>query len=169
MDKLQIAADLGKSTRKKQQFINVNEVFYIWDILVTKLDMLETIQIFENMIEDNDLKLIKSRVKDGITTGIADMEHLMKKYDLPFPVRPPAGTNPTTSLENIADRDIYQMLFEAIQSFFPILGTGFMNCINPEVRKGFKNHLLLTIELQEMLVEYGKIKGFLNQPPVYKP
>ena len=44
-----------------------------------------------------------------------------------------------------------------------------MQSTTPDVRKGLKEHLLLTIELQEMLVEYGKLKGYLNQPPVYRP
>lgn len=62
------------------------------------MDILETIQIFENFIEDNDLILIKRQVADGITSGITDMEKLMKEYGIPFPMRPPAGSN---SYENI--------------------------------------------------------------------
>ena len=169
MDKLQRLTEIGKTARDKQRIINVVEVFYIWDVLVTKLDVLETLQIFENMIEDNDLKIIKDKVKEGIVVGIDDMEVLMRDYDLPFPMRPPAAINSTVHLENVTDRDIFQMLYEAIQAFFPILGIGFMQSTTPEVRKGLKNHLVLTMELQEMLVEYGKLKGFLNQPPVYRP
>lgn len=168
MDKLQNITNIGKSTREKQRIINVVEVFYVWDILVTKLDILETIQIFENFIEDSDLKIINSQVTNGITTGIRDMEVLMSDYGLPFPMRPPAGKNTTVSLEHVTDRDIYQTLFEAVQAFFPILSTGFMNSTTPQIRKAIKNHLLITIELQELMIEYGKLKGFLNEPPVYR-
>lgn len=168
MDKLQRLTEIGKTAREKQRIINVVEVFYIWDVLVTKLDVLETLQIFENMIQDNDLTIIKDQVKKGLTSGIDDMEALMRDYDLPFPMRPPAAINSTVYIENVSDRDIFQMLYEAIQAFFPILGIGFMQSTTPEVRKGLKDHLMLTIELQEMLVEYGKVKGFLNQPPVYR-
>ncbi|MDO0822089.1 DUF3231 family protein [Desulfosporosinus nitroreducens] len=169
MDKFQKIADIGKSAREKQRIINVVEVFYIWDVLVTKLDALETIQIFEYMIKDNDLTLIKNRVKEGLLAGIDDMEALMRDYDLPFPMRPPADVSSTVQIEIVSDRDIFQMLYEVIAAFFPILGIGFMQSTTPDVRKGLKNHLLLTIELQEMLVEYGKLKGSLNQPPVYRP
>jgi hypothetical protein len=169
MDKLQKLTDIGKSIPEKQRIINVVEVFYIWDILVTKLDALETLQIFEHMIEDDDLAIIEGKVKDGLLKGINDMEVLMREYDLPFPMRPPADVSSTFRLENVGDRDIFQMLYEIIAAFFPILGVGFMQSTTPDVRKAIKNHLLLTIELQEMLVEYGKIKNFLNQPPVYRP
>lgn len=169
MDKLQKVAAIGKSAREKQRIINVVEVFYIWDVLVTKLDALETIQIFEHMIEDNDLTIIKNKVIEGLVIGIDDMEALMRDYDLPFPMRPPADVSSTIHLEAVSDRDIFQMFYEVIAAFFPILGIGFMQSTTPDVRKGLKNHLLLTMELQEMLVEYGKLKGFLNQPPVYRP
>jgi len=169
MDKLQKLTDTGKSIREKQRIINVVEVFYIWDVLVTKLDALETVQIFEHMIEDNDLAIIKNKVKEGLLEGIDDMEALMREYDLPFPMRPPADVSSTVHIEVVSDRDIFQMFYEVIAAFFPILGIGFMQSTTPDVRKGLKNHLLLTMELQEMLVEYGKLKGFLNQPPVYRP
>ena len=169
MDKLQKLTDTGKSIREKQRIINVVEVFYIWDVLVTKLDALETIQIFEHMIEDNDLAIIKNKVKEGLLVGIDDMEAIMREYDLPFPMRPPADVSSTVHIEVVNDRDIFQMFYEVIAAFFPILGIGFMQSTTPDVRKGLKNHLLMTMELQEMLVEYGKLKGFLNQPPVYRP
>ena len=169
MDKFQKITDTGKSVREKQSIINVIEVFYIWDVLTTKLDALETTQIFEHMIEDNDLAIIKNKVKEGLLVGIEDMETLMREYDLPFPMRPPADVSSSFHIENVSDRDIFQMLYEVIAAFFPILGIGFMQSTTPDVRKGLKSHLLLTMELQELLVEYGKLKSFLNQPPVYRP
>lgn len=169
MDKIQRVAEIGKSTRQKQRTISSIEVFYIWDVLVTKFDSLETLQIFEHMIEDNDLKIINNKVKEGLIVGINDMEVLMRDYDLPFPMRPPADVSSTANVEAVTDRSVFQLLYEIIAAFFPILGIGFMQCTTPEVRKALKNHLLLTMELQEMLVEYGKLKGFLNQPPAYRP
>lgn len=169
MDKIQKVADIGKSTREKQKNINVIEVFYVWDILVIKMDALETIQLLEHMIEDHDLKIVKNKVKEVLVEGIKDMEAIMTEYDLPFPMRPPADVSSSIYLEAVNDRDIFQMLYEVGGAFFPILGIGFMQSTTPDVRKAIKNHLLLTIELQEILVEYGKLKGYLNQPPLYRP
>jgi len=169
MDKLQKIADFGKSAKEKQKTINVNEVFYIWDILVTKLDVLQTILLYENFIDDYDLKLLNSKVKDGITAGIKHMEKLMTDYALPFPERPPSGIKTTVDLEQVTGKFIYQSLHESIQAFFFILASGFMNSNTPEIRKAIKDHLFLTAELQEILVEYGKLKGYLNEPPLYRP
>jgi len=168
MDKLHQITEIGKSTKQKQKLINVSEVFYVWDILVTKLDIKDNMQIFENMIQDNDLKFIAGQLVKGLETGIIDMERLMNDYGIPFPIRPPAGSNSTINLEHVTDRDIYTSILEGIQTFFPILSSGFMNSTSPKVRKAFKNHLTVTIELQELIVEYGKLKGFLNEPPVYR-
>lgn len=169
LDKIQKVTDIGKTTQEKQSELNVSEVFYIWDIMVTKLDILATMHIFKNYIESSDLKFIAGKLVDGLETGVKDMEKLMKEYGIPFPIRPPAGSNTSVDMEHFTDRYIYGNIFEGIQCFFPILGSGFMNSTSPKVRKSFKNHLLLTIELQEIIVEYGKIKGFLNDPPTYRP
>lgn len=168
MDKLQKATEVVTPIREKQRTVNVSEVFYVWDILVTKLDIMETVQIFDDLIDDIDLKFISDQVRNGLQSGIITMEKIMNDYGLPFPIRPPADKKITNSLEHITDRDIFQSLFEAIQAFFPILSSGFMNSTSPTVRKAIKNHLLLTMELHETVVEYGKLKGFLNLPPVYQ-
>ncbi|WP_242833787.1 hypothetical protein [Desulfosporosinus sp. OT] len=140
MDKLQELTNTGKSIREKQRIINVVEVFYIWDVLVTKLDALETVQIFEHMIEDNDLVIIKNKVKEGLLVGIDDMEAIMREYDLPFPMRPPADVSSTVHIDVVNDRDIFQMFYEVIAAFFPILGIGFLQSTTPDIRKGLKNH-----------------------------
>lgn len=168
MDKLQKITEFGKSTRDKQRYINVSEVSYIWDILVIKLDIMETTQIFKNFIDDNDLKFINHQVVTALQTGINDMENLMNDYGIPFPARPPAGNKSTIHLEFYTDKFIFQNLHEAIQAFFPILATSFMQSTTPKIRKVIKNHLLLTLELHEQIVEYGKLKGFLNEAPVYR-
>lgn len=168
MDKLQTLTEMGKSATEKQELINVNEVFCVWDILVTKLDILSTIQIIEDYISDKDLKVIAMKLSDGLQTGINDMEKLMNDYAIPFPMRPPAGSNSTNILEHFTDKYIYLAIYEGIQSFLPILSSSFMNSTSPIVRKAIKNHLLLTIELQELIVEYGKLKGLLDVPPVYR-
>jgi len=167
MDKIQKLKEIGKSVREKQKYINVCEVFYVWDILGIKLDIMESVQIVENFADDKDLKFIISRVVDVLQSGIMDMESIMNSYGVPFPTRPPAGIKTTIILEHVTDKDIYQTLFESIQSFFPIIANGFMQSTSPKVTKAIKSHLLVTIELHELLVEYGKIKGFINLPPAY--
>ena len=167
-EKAQQLTEIGKSTKDKQALINVSEVFYVWDITVMKFDILTTVRIMENFIDDKDLKFIAGALSKGLITGIEDMKRIMEEHSIPFPVRPPAGSVTTACTECMTDQFIYETFVEAIQSFFPVLGSGFMNCTSPKVRKAIKSHLLLTIELQELVVEYGKLKGFLNQPPIYR-
>ncbi len=168
MDKLHRVSEIGKSTREKQELINVSEVSYIWDIQIIKFDILEATNIIENFVKDADLKYILGKLQEGLKIGIESMENLITDYGIPFPMRPPVASKTTTMLEDFTDRFIYEDIFSAIQSFFPVLASAFMNSTNPKVRKAFKNHLLLTLELQELIIEYGKLKGFLNQPPVYR-
>ncbi|MCW3491640.1 hypothetical protein [Dethiobacter alkaliphilus] len=168
MEKVQQITEMGKSNKDLQGLINVSEVFYVWDIMVMKFDILTTVMLMENFIKDKDLKFIAAQLSKGLITGIEDMEQVMKDHSIPFPPRPPVSSNTTAVLEDITDQFIYGGFYESIQSFFPVLSGGFMNSTSPKVRNAIKSHLLLTIELQELIVEYGKLKGFLNPPPVYR-
>ena len=166
-EKIQRLSELNKSPEEKQALINVSEVFYVWDILVMKMDILQTVSIMENFIGDVDLRFIAAQFSKGLTVGIQYMEDIMKDYGIPFPVRPPVGSNTNNNMEDFSDKLIYEGLFEGVQSFFFVLASGYMNSTSPKIRKAIKDHLLLTMQLQELIVEYGKIKGFLNEPPVY--
>ncbi|KAF1084155.1 hypothetical protein SPSYN_02559 [Sporotomaculum syntrophicum] len=167
MDKIQKIREIGKSTKERQQYINVSEVFYVWDVLVTKSDIMECIQVTGNFAEDKDLRLIIDKVTAVIKEGMASMESIMSNYGIPFPSRPPAAINTTAKLEHITDRFVYQTLFIGIQSFFHILAGAFMQSTSPIVGKTFKNHLITTMEVHEILIEYGRLKGYLNIPPTY--
>lgn len=118
MDKLHEITEMGKSTREKQPLINVSEVFYIWDIQVVKFDMLESMHIIENFVEDADLKYITGKLIDGLQTGIDTMEKLIKDYGIPFPVRPPVTSKTTTMLEHFTDRFIYEESLAQFILFF---------------------------------------------------
>lgn len=168
MEKIQELKEFGKSPEEKQQFINVSDVFYVWDILVTKFDIMETMDIIKNFINDKDLGFIASKLVKGLLIGIQDMERVMDDYGIPHPYRPPAGVKIDATNELITDRYIYDTLQEGIHSFFFTLSSGFMNSTSPIVRKAFKEHMLLTMDLHELIVDYGKLKGYIVQPPVYR-
>lgn len=167
-EKIQKLQDLGKPSAEKQAIINVSEVFYVWDVMVMKMDILHTVRIMESLIVDSDLRFIAVQLRKGLETGISQMERIMKDYSIPFPLRPPAASTAISTLEDFSDKIIYETLYEGIQSFFFVLASGYMNSTSPQVRKALKEHLLLTMQLQELIVEYGKIKGYLNVPPVYR-
>lgn len=168
MEKIQRLTEIGKTTSEKRKNINVSEVFYIWDSLLLKHDVLETISILRNFIEDDDLKFIVGQVTKSLKTDIERMENLMNDYGIPQPIRPPVDNKTTIKLEHFTDRYIFESIFEGVQSFFPVLSSGFMNSTSPKARKAFKDHLLSAMELQDLIIEYGKLKGYLDEPPDYK-
>lgn len=168
-DKLQRLSEIGRPSREKQELINVSEVFYIWDIVVNKYDILESIQIEANYINDKDLFIICNKMIDVLNSGIKELEALLRDYDIPFPERPPLQSKVMANNEDIKDRFVYVSMYEGLQSFFPILGSGFMNSTSPKIRKIMQDHLILTMGLHNLLVEYGKIKGYLPQAPMYRP
>lgn len=167
MDKMQKISEIGMSAKDKQGRIDVSDAVYAWNIMVAKLDIMENVHIIENFIDDIDLRYIANQVIDALKRGIADMEQIMTSYGVPFPIRPPANNKTAMTMEYFTVRYIYQNLHEAIQAFFPVLAQGYMQSTKPFAKKRFKNHVYTTMELHEQIIEYGKLKGFLDEPPVY--
>ena len=69
-EKVQQLTEIGKSTKDKQQLINVSEVFYVWDIMVMKYDIFTSVRIMENFIDDKDLKFIANQLTKGLIAGM---------------------------------------------------------------------------------------------------
>ncbi len=168
MEKIQRITEIGKTTDEKRKDINISEVFSIWDILVLKYDIRQTIGILSNFIEDSDLKFIIGQVEKNLKSGIEIMDELMDDYGIPQPIRPPAESKTTIKLEHFTDRYVFESIFEGFQSFFPVLAHGFMNSTSPKIRRVFKDNLLRAMEMQDLIVEYGKLKGYIPVPPDYK-
>ncbi|MGI5901368.1 MAG: DUF3231 family protein [Desulfitobacteriia bacterium] len=168
LDKVQGIAELGKSTEEKQRTINVSEVFYVWELLAAKYDILDSTNLVENFINDPDLKYITHKFKTHLEKSIKELDKLISNYGIPYPVRPPVENITTAMFEHFTDRFVYEEIFASIQFFFPIISSAFMNSTSPKVSKIFKNFLLEAVELQELIIEYGKLKGFLVAPHVYK-
>ena len=61
MDKIQSITEIGKTTSEKQKNINIKGFLHM-GCLIIKYDILETISILRNFIDDNDLKFIVGQV-----------------------------------------------------------------------------------------------------------
>lgn len=93
----------------------------------------------------------------------------MLEYGIPLPKRPPADVNSPTGVEVATDRFIFERLFIGIQSFLPIHMSSFAQSTSPKIRELFKKSLYEEVEIYDKLYEYGKLKNWLDQAPLYRP
>lgn len=161
-------SEIGKEPSQKQQEISVSEVWHLHGHLIMRYDVLETTNIIGNYAQSPDLKLLLSKGTTVLEAQVKTLETLMKEYDIPLPERPPYGSKSTANVEIINDRYIFRRIYRGIQSFIPIHAGAFTQSTLPKIREQFKTFLMEEIELFNMLVEYGKIKGFEEVPPKYR-
>ncbi len=169
MHKIQKLDLMLKSTKEKQSVININEVWYAWDILVAKYDAISISNIVVSHIEDTDLKLVSGSMVNLYKDIIKLMEGLLTEFGIPMPERPRERVKSTVNVEILNDKYIFNVMFEIVQSVIPVAASSFSKSTAPYVRSKFKTILFKNVNLFEELVEYGKLKNYLDKPPVYRP
>ncbi|KJS88265.1 MAG: hypothetical protein JM58_01525 [Peptococcaceae bacterium BICA1-8] len=168
-EQFQKIAEVGMSTRDKQKTINVSEVFHLWNHLVQRYNVLYITNILESFARDEDLKLILISGKNSLDNHIKILEKEMLEYGIPLPNRPPKQTQSTSDLEEISDRHIYRRITRGIQSFLPTHTMAFIHSTSPKIRELFMSFLIEEMKIYDKLLEYGKVKGYIIFPPIYKP
>ncbi len=166
---IQKIAELGSSTRDKQEKINVSEVFHLWNHLIQRYSIIHLTNFLEVFAKDNDLKLLLNVGEKTLNKHIKILEKEMMEYGIPLPIRPPKKTQTTVSSEFITDRYIFRRILRGIQAFLPTHTAAFVHSTSPIIRELFMSFLVKEMKLYDKLLEYGKIKGYEILPPSYKP
>lgn len=168
-EQIQRLTELGMSTRDKQRNINVSEVFHLWNHLAQRYHVIYTTDTLEAFARDEDLKLILDAGKKSLGKHTEILEKEMLEYGIPLPVRPPKQTQTTINMEQISDRYIYRRILRGIQSFLPTHTMAFVHSTSPKIRELFMTFLIEEMKMYDKYLEYGKIKGYLVLPPIYRP
>ncbi len=166
-EQIQKLVEVSLSTRDKQANTNVSEVYHLWNHLVQRYNVLFITNLMEDFAKDSDLKMLLVAGKNTLTKHITDLENEMMYYGIPLPQRPPQETKNTYKKELFSDRHIYRRILRGIQSFLPTHTMAFVHSTSPKIRELFMQFLIEEMELYDKLLEYGKIKGYLINPPVY--
>ena len=167
LGKAQEISQIGKSIREKQKNISVIEVFYTWDILTSKYDLTESTEKFMHYADDAGLKLVMGQILKLIRQGITTCENLLEEYGVPFPPRPPEVTKGATEIESITNNYIYNSSFDGLQMIIPVLTTAYMLSTSPQVRGDFRNILDDHLNVYSEVLEYGKLKDYIQDAPIY--
>lgn len=168
LKQIQKITELGKSPTEKQRNINVSEVFHLWNHLVQRYNVIQVTNNLEIFARDEDLKLLLGYGRKSLEKHVSLLEKEMINYEIPLPVRNPKQTQATANVETISDRYIYRRVLRGIQSFLPIHTIAFTQSTSPKIRDMFMAFLIDEMKLYDRFLEYGKLKGYVMKPPVYK-
>ncbi|SFG07643.1 Protein of unknown function [Desulfotomaculum arcticum] len=168
LEQIEKISDIGKAQNTLQREINVVEVKHLWAQLVSRYQIIETTDLFNNFVVSPDLSLILNQGLKVLKSEVAELEKIMMTYGIPLPKRPPAGSDSSYKVEEINDEYIYTRILGGISVFIPIASSAFVESTSPKLRELFKTYLMKEIDLYDKFFSYGQLKGWILEPPAYR-
>lgn len=153
---------------KKPEDIHSGEAYILWASLVAHYDTLELIEFFMNMAKDKDFQLLVSTaVTKVIQPQIDKLEATMNSYKLPLPSRPPGKVNLQNNVEAARDESMFSIISDLSQTAMNLHIKAINMCVNDSIRNMFMEFLNDALKIYDNLVKYGKVKGWIRNPPGY--
>lgn len=140
----------------------------MWNQLASRYDCIEKTQIYLEFAHDPDFKFILHKELSNILEKQADvLEKLMNKFKLPLPSRPPKSVNIDSGRLVVNDRLIYRDILSGCENFMETQ----VHAVRTSVTNDFLRTLFVKYLNQELVVyddlcKYGKVKGWLEVPPL---
>lgn len=162
---------LGKAETAKKPNMDAGEAFILWEMLLSRYDIMMKTQIYQNFAHDPDLKAMLSMGLTEILEKQADiLEIEMNTHRLPLPLRNPKSVNLPTHNAVIDDEFIFRDVFFGIQSFLDYHARVIRSITtNDKFRKQLIDMAVDELYLFDKLVKFGKLKGWLKVPPIFQP
>jgi hypothetical protein len=161
---------LGKAETAERTDIDILEAALAWDLLTARYKCILETQIYHNYAHDPDFREIIEKV--GIATLEKQANQLEKQLDMyriPLPDRPPKSVNSQAGGEEFKDEYMFGRIFQGCQNFIDYLAFCLRSTItNDPLRTSYTGMLEEEIVIFDRLCKYGKMKGWLQLPPVYK-
>lgn len=156
-------------TEKKQKHIDIREAYNLWDLLNSKYQSIEIIQMYLNQLHDVDLKMLVKKLHKTVNEHISQLEKQMEVYAVKSPDRNrraitfPAGSQQIT--DELISLELFLYLQEHIENLSRVLRS---TVTNDSIRSLVKKMTYKTIDDADKIICYLTAKGWLSTPPMYK-
>jgi hypothetical protein len=160
---------LGKAESPNPPTVNVLEAGIVWDMLSARYKCIEETNHYLAYAHDPEFKRVISSIGMKMLKSQAEeLERQCELFGIPMPPRPPK----TVTQKNdgtFTDEFMFRQIFEGCQHFL----TNIAYCIgvvvhNDGLRKKFIDFLNDEVLAFHNMCKYGKMKGWLQVPPVFK-
>lgn len=161
---------IGKAETANEPTIDITEASLLWDLLVARYLCIEETQIYYNLAHDPEFKKVIDTIGIKVLEKqTSELEKQMNLYNLPLPKRPPKSHSQTEDTQVMSDQFIFTKIFRGCQSFIYFLARAISSMVtNDSLRTTVTNFLNEEMMLFDKLIKYGKQKGWLEPPPLYR-
>jgi hypothetical protein len=162
-----IYPNIPKDTK---EIIDTGEAFHLWDHLTFRYDNIHQTEIYIDVAHDKELKILLTL---GLQNTLQKQTNMLEKeclhFGIPLPKRPASIIEWPASFSHIIHDDyIYRVIYIGIIGATLIHAVAVKQSVtNDRVRKIFIDLLESEINIQDDFIKYGKLKGYINEPPKY--
>lgn len=152
----------------RQELIDAREAGNLWDILQANYQFLESMEMYEQLAHDKDLKFVLSLSIKNTKQDVKVLEDDLVKYQIQGPDLNRLPSNWSGNPEILRDEYIGSSTLVFLQANIGNLLSAIRTSVtNDGLRRMFIDQLFKTQERAETLVKYLKLKGWLENTPVY--
>ncbi|MDW7650825.1 MAG: spore coat protein [Bacillota bacterium] len=109
------------------------------------------------------------RLADEWNQFIQEYENQAVRFQLKVPKRPPHNYRTGTKISQFTDRYIFTRVFnDIVAQLYPLVTAYRTSTTNDSVRKTIGKDLQEHIRSFETVYKFGKLKGWMDEPPAYK-
>ncbi|NLK00936.1 MAG: DUF3231 family protein [Clostridia bacterium] len=154
-----------------KEHIDTAEAYNLWDHLTYRYDTIHQTHLWYENAHDGEFKMLLQR---GLTATLEKQIKLLEKeiahFGLPVPTAASAAIQANQDTSILDDKYMFRTLYRGI------LGAGYLHVLaykqsitNDRIRTLFGKLSKEEIDILNSLILFGKMKGWLNPAPEYRP
>jgi len=159
---------IGKNARQKQKMLSMGEAYSLWTLLEFRYDSLITSKTLYELAKDADLKIIIEKGIEVLQSQEDTLEKLMKEFLVPMPDKPPEYANIAADINTISDKFIFREIYNGMSNMMFKHISNYQRAHGSYLREIFRKFLNQEMDLYDEFYEYGKLKGYLHEPPSFR-
>jgi len=152
----------------KYEPLSTTEAFHLWDNISLRYAQSQQTELFLGFAHDKEFIAILSVGKKILEKQVRELEEKAVKYELALPQRPPSHVAVPMDPESLQDRFMFNMIFRGIQNAIDLHIRAVIESIrNDSLRTMLMGFWQEEISAYDRFLKYGKLKGWVNTPPMY--
>lgn len=159
---------ISKNNRQKQMMISLGEAYSLWALTELRYDSLITTKTLYELTKDVDLKTIIKRGIDVLQSQENTLEKLMKEFLIPMPNKPPEYANICIDVNTVTDKFIFREIYNGMSNTMFKHISSYQRAHSSNLREVFRKFLNMEMDLYDEFYEYGKLKGYLHEQPLFR-
>lgn len=148
--------------------LSTTEAFHLWDNISQRYSQAQLTDLFLGFAHDTEFQAVLTLGKKTLDKQVRKLEEEAIKFELVLPERPPSHVSVPMDPEPMQDRFMFNIIFKGIQDAIDLHIRATIEAIrNDGLRQMMRNFWQDEINMYEAALKYGKLKGWLNAPPLY--